>query len=401
MKKTTAKPTDETNTQISFTVERTNLHDFGYTRAGNVQGDPAVYGSYLERLMNGDLVDQKHKGLTEQEKAEKRKKIEELSKFLDESRKENARHEKEIESKKKQIEEYRSELLKGRTDRAEKPAEHERETFSPLKFSINLFILIFLTGYLFFFYVSAAYKALFQDTDTIALSMSQGIGSGTILPNPAELAEALQFNFMLLLVPFVFYAFGWAFHILLDMRHRAKIVFIGLLVTLTFIVDLLLAMRIHETTEFARWMIGGEKMAWYQSTTFFIILFFGFLVYVLWSILLDTLIREWNKYQSTLNLKKIIRHLRQDIKLLEQKIMPVELVQKEIDMLIDQVNTFFEGNLKAYIDQFTTGWISYLAPESMKDTKNKCLAIKEDFISSNHILPGVVKVMKPIKMIKI
>jgi hypothetical protein len=70
-------------------------------------------------------------------------------------------------------------------------------------------------------------------------------------------------------------------------------------------------------------------------------------------------------------------------------------------MLIDQVNTYFEGNLKAYIDQFTTGWISYLSPDSMKDTKAKCLSIKEEFMTKHGIEPGIVKVIKPIKKIKI
>jgi hypothetical protein len=401
MKKTTKTASEDANVQVNFIVERTNLHDFGYTRAGNVQGDPSVYGSYLERIMNGDLVEEKYDGPTEEEKMEKRKKIDELSKFLDESRKNNAKFEDEIKAKEKKIEEHRDTLLKVREQHHEKPEETEKNTFSPMKFSINLFILVFLTGYLFFFYVSAAYKALFQDPTTIAQDLLQGISSGTILPNPAELAEALRFNFMLLLVPFVFYAFGWAFHILLDLKHKFKLVFIIMLITLTFIVDLLIALRIHETTEFAKYIIGGEKQAWYQSTTFFIILFFGFLVYVLWSILLDTMIKEWAKYSGVLNLKKIMRHLRKDIKKLEQKIMPVELVQKEIDILIDQVNINVVGNLKAYIDQFTTGWISYLAPDAMKDTKNKCLAIKEEFMSKNKIVPGIVKVVKPAKTIKI
>jgi len=400
MENTTKKPTNEAGTKVVYTADRTNLHDFGYTRAGNVQGDPEVYSSYLERILNGDLVDESYKGLTEKERAEKKEKIKALERVLEETKKSNSKFEHDISIKEKQIEEHRAELLQIRQKRAENPEDLTRETFSTLKFSVNLFILIFLTGYLFFFYVSAAYKALYVDLEGIAERIAEGLSAGSIMPQPYELIEAIRYNYLLFLVPFVFYAFGWAFHIILDMRQKAKYIYLGLLITVTFIVDLLIAMIIHNNTESAKELMGISTLKWSQNRTFYIILFLGFLVYIIWSILLDSLLREWKKRQVTTNLKSIINHLRKDIKLLAEKIMPIELIQKEIDILRDEVNTFVQGNLKGYIDQFTTGWVSYLAPNSMKDTKTKCLNIRDEFLEKNKILPGIVKVMKP-KRIKI
>lgn len=391
----------EENIKVNYTTERTNLHDFGYTRAGNVQGNPEVYGSYLERILNGDLVDEHHKGMTEKEKNDKREKIKELEKVLDETRKNNAKYEQDIKTKEKQVEEHREELLHIREKRAKDSEELTRESFSTLKFTINLLILIFLTGYLFFFYISAAYKALYVDFEGIASRIAEGMSTGSIMPQPYELAEAIRYNYLLFLVPFVFYAFGWAFHIILEMKHKAKLVFLSLIIAVTFVVDLLLALIIHTNNESAKELMGLSAQKWSHNPTFYIILFLGFLVYIVWSILLDSLIREWQKRQITLNLKRIVRHLKKDIKTLEEKIMPVELIQKEIDILYDEVNTFIQGNLKGYIDQFTTGWISYLAPDNMKEVKAKCLAIKEEFLDKHNIQPGVVKVMKPAKKIKI
>ena len=185
------------------------------------------------------------------------------------------------------------------------------------------------------------------------------------------------------------------------MKHKAKIAFVSLLIIITFIVDLLLALTIHKNTESAKELMGLSAQNWSQDTTFYIILSFGFLVYVLWSILLDSMLREWRKRQITLNLKRIVKHLRKDIKLLEQKIMPVELIQKEIDVLHDEVNTFVEGNLRGYVDQFTTGWVSYLAPDSMKEVRTKCLSIHDEFVDKHNIQPGIVKVIKSSKKIKI
>ena len=401
MEKTTKPPESEENVKINYAAERTNLHDFGYTRAGNVQGNPEVFASYLQRILNGDLVDEHHKGPTEKEKNDKREKIRELEKVLDETRKNNTKFEQDIKTKEKQAEEHREKLLHIREKRSENPEELTHKSFSALKFGINLFILIFLTCYLFFFYVSTAYKALYVDFEGIASRIAEGSSTGSIMPKAYELYEALRYNYLLLLVPFVFYAFGWAFHILVDMKHKAKVAFISLLIVLTFFVDMLLALTIHTNTESAKELMGLATQKWSHDTTFYIILAFGFLVYILWSILLDSMIREWRKRQVTINLKRIIKHLRKDIKILEQKIMPVELIQKEIDILHDEVNTYVQGNLRGYIDQFTTGWVSFLGPDSMKETRTKCLAIHDEFVDKHNIQPGIVKVIKPAKKIKI
>ncbi len=400
MENTTNKPTNNNGTKVVYNTDRANLHEFGYTRAGNVQGDPEVYSSYLERILNGDLVDESYKGLTDKERAEKKEKIKELEKVLEETKKNNAKFEQDIKVKEKQIEEHRAELLQVRQRQAEKPDELTRESFSVVRFTINLLILLFLTGYLFFFYVSAAYKALYVDLEGIAERIAEGHSAGSIMPQPYELSEALRYNYLLFLVPFVFYAFGWAFHVIIDLRQKTKFIFLGMLIAVTFVVDLLLAMIIHNNTEAAKELMGLNAMKWSQNPTFWIILFMGFLVYIVWSILLDSLLREWKKRQITANLKSIIKHLRKDVKMLEEKIMPIELIQHEIDILRDEVNTFVQGNLKGYIDQFTTGWVSYLAPNTMKDTKTKCLNIRDEFLEKHKIQPGIVKVIKP-KRLKI
>lgn len=394
MENSSKKSSIEDNVKISYATERVNLQDFGYTKSGSVQGDPEVYTTYLERILNGDLVEENYKGITESERKEKWEKIKDLEKSYDETVKSNSKFEQEIEKKEKQIEEHRKEVLQIREKKAEDHEKLLRESFSPLKFSINLFILVMLTGYLFFFYVSAAYKALYNDFDKIASGLYEGISTDSIMPGPYELSEAIRYNYLLFLIPFVFYAFGWAFHVLLELKHKAKLVFIGLLITITFIVDLLIALIIHNNIQTARELMGLSTKNWNQDATFYIILFLGFLVYIIWSILLDSLLREWKKRQITHNLKKIIQHLRKDIKSLQDKILPPEQITTEIERLKDEVNTYVNGNLKGYIDQFSSGWISYLAPDSMKDKKNRCLSIRDEFLEKHNIQPGIVKVVK-------
>jgi len=311
-------------------VEYVNLQEFGYEKSGNVKGDPEVYTSYLNMLLNGDLVDEKFSGLNEDEKPEKRSKLKELESKLGETSQENEKINVTIKEKQDKIDVRREELLDIRKRFEKDPEAMKRETFSPFKFSISVFILIMLTGYLFFFYVSAAYRALYTDFEAIASRIAAGLGTGSIMPQPAELAEALQYNFLLFLVPFVFYAFGWAFHVILELKHKYKFVFLGGLIGVTFFVDFLLALLIHNNLEYAKELMGLATKSWAADPAFYMILFLGFIVYLLWSILLDSVVREWAKRLITVNLKKIVKHLRNDIKELQSKLVPEEPIRFDI-----------------------------------------------------------------------
>ncbi len=394
MAKTSSAATKkEPNVKVVHNVDRVNLYDFGYEKSGAVKGDPDVFVSYLNRIINGDLVEESYKGFTDEEKNERLKQIKQLEKQQKELEDGNAKTEAEIAEKEKTIEKHRNDLLKIRESRAKDNEKLKEESFSPMKFSINLIILVMLSFYLFFFYVSAAYKALYVDFEGIAESIAQGVGTGSIMPGPYELAEAIQYNYLLFLVPFVFYAFGWAFHILLELKTQVKIVYISLLLAVTFTVDFLLALIIHNNTEMAKELMGLPTDHWTQSSTFYIILFLGFLVYVIWSILLDSLLREWDKKHITNNIRKIIKHLKNDIKILESKLADVSAIKSQIIAYREDIATVMYGNLKRYLDQFSSGWVSYLAPANMKDVKEKCMILKKEFEEKNEIKTGTVKVV--------
>jgi hypothetical protein len=375
-------------------IEYVNLQDFGYEKSGHVKGDPEIYTSYLNRILNGDLVDEKFSGLNEDEKPEKRDRLKKLEAKLVETGRQNEEMNAQIKEKQDKIDVRREEMLDIRKKYEKDPEAMKRETFSPFKFGINLFILLMLTGYLFFFYVSAAFRALYTDFEGIAGRLAAGMGTGSIMPKPAELAEALHYNYLLFLVPFVFYAFGWAFHIILDLKNRYKFVLLGGLIGVTFFVDFLLAMLIHNNLEYAKELMGITTRSWAGDPAFYMILFLGFIVYILWSILLDSLFREYAKRAILLNLKKIIKHLQTDIKTLQMKLIPEEPIRFDIANLREDIGTVILGNLKSYIDQFTTGWISYLSPQNLKEVKVKCLNIKKEFEEKHAIKSGTVKVIK-------
>ena len=388
----TSKAPENDMVRVTHHVDRVNLYDFGYEQSGTVKGDPDMYIAYLDRIVNGDLVDTKYHGFSDEERVECVKQVKELEKELEEAEKTNEQFDQDIKKKEGEIDEYRQEMLNIREIRAKDNEKLKAESFSVVKFSINVFLLVMLSVYLFFFYISAAYKALYVDFEGIAESIAEGVGVGSIMPGAYELSEALQFNYLLLLVPFVFYAFGWAFHILLELKSKYKFIFLTLLITVTFMVDFLLALIIHNNTESAKELMGLATIPWSQSSTFYIILFLGFLVYIIWSILFDSLLREWDKRHITGNLKKIIKHLERDIKTLRSRRTDTVVLQNKINDYREDASVVMYGDLKRYIDQFSSGWISYLSPANMKDVKESCLILKKEFEEKNDIKKGIVKV---------
>lgn len=382
----------ESNERVFHHVDRVNLYDFGYEKSGNVKGDPDVYVSCLNRILNGDLVEEPYKGFTDEEKKERVKLIKTLEKQIREMEEGNEKIESDIKDKLKSIDKYRKDLLQISESRAKDKQKLKSDSFSPVKFSLNLFLLVMLSIYLFFFYISATFKALYVDFEGIAQSIALGEGTGSIMPDTYELAEALQYNYLLLVVPFVFYAFGWAFHVLLEKKGKMKIVFISALIAVTFAVDFLLALIISNNTETAKTLMGLPAMHWSSNPSFYIILFLGFLVYIIWSILLDSLLREWDKREITNNLNRIIKHLQMDIKALRTKQGDVAGLKSQIADYRDDISTVMYGNLKRYIDQFSSGWIAYLSPSNLKEMKERVLTLKKEFEEKHDIKSGTVRV---------
>ena len=68
-------------------------------------------------------------------------------------------------------------------------------------------------------------------------------------------------------------------------------------------------------------------------------------------------------------------------------------MRKQIENYREDISTVMVGNLKKYVDQFSSGWIAYLVPANMKDVKDKCVALKKEFEEKNDIKSGMVKVV--------
>ena len=114
----TSKAPENDMVRVTHHVDRVNLYDFGYEQSGTVKGDPDMYIAYLDRIVNGDLVDTKYHGFSDEERVERVKQVKELEKELEEAEKTNEQFDQDIKKKEGEIDEYRQEMLNIREIRA-------------------------------------------------------------------------------------------------------------------------------------------------------------------------------------------------------------------------------------------------------------------------------------------
>ncbi|MEJ0033853.1 MAG: hypothetical protein WDO15_27520 [Bacteroidota bacterium] len=111
-------------------ADRVNLYDYGYEKSGSVKGDPDVYASYLNRIINGDLVEEPYKGFSDDERKSVLKQIKSLEKQVKERDEANVKIDTEVKEKEKSVEKYRKDLLQIREERAKDKNKMKGENFS-------------------------------------------------------------------------------------------------------------------------------------------------------------------------------------------------------------------------------------------------------------------------------
>jgi hypothetical protein len=367
-----------------------NLRDYGFEKSGQATGSPNALKAELESIYQGRFVDESIKiGKTEEEKSQIREKIDLLRKEIVDFDKEINNLDFEIKNKEEEIVNYNKEIENFRLNKG----NHEGvNSFSQIKFSINLFFLVMLSIYLFLFYVSTVFKVFYFDAASIAKAFADGTGSINALPSPGEMNMALKHNYLLLFAPFIFYAFGYALHIVLENKNKIKYLYATLIISVTFILDFLMAYLIHSNISEAKEMIGLTPEKWSSSSIFYIILFMGFVVYIIWSILLDALLNEWKKRDvitRRLELIKEIKLLIDNLNIRKNEILAkINLNKQEIQKLdLDlQVYKIPVSDIKHCLAQFYAGWIQFLAGSARyKPTTDECESSYKIFLTEKKI----------------
>ncbi len=263
---------------------------------------------------------------------------------------------------------------------------------------IGLAILLLLTVYLFIFYSSASYSSFFKE-----FSISE-IGLANSIFDPQALSKAWKAGstelILIITKPAVFLGLGYLIHKSQEKKGAKKILFIGSLIFVTFIFDVIIAYEICEkiynikkTNSFQDVPDYSFKLA-FQAINFWLIIFAGFVVYLIWGLVFDFTIESHEKLDKV---RGAIKSKEAEIKVVEENIdnLKVEintLEEKEnknvaeinkLKELIDHT-TIIPKEIKQYLYHFMQGWVHWMSANLHNQPKQReCEDILNVFIKNN------------------
>lgn len=254
-----------------------------------------------------------------------------------------------------------------------------------VSFGILSLITLALTLYLFVFYTSTVYSAFFGDVSSVI---------GAIL-RPDAIQEATSKGrgalALIILSPFIFIALGYLIHTAIEENRKREeqgskpaYSLIASLILFTFIFDALMAYKIAESLHNYNYAQGLTDKQWlfsmiFSDINFYLVLASGFVVYIVWGLLLNNLLRTIKqmrpdnvmKYELERISNKISEHrkeLSEIIIKIEQLRSTIKNCQEAIADKSKRIAGYRGGHLvvdiprlRAMVGQFISGWNSFIA----------------------------------------
>ena len=244
------------------------------------------------------------------------------------------------------------------------------------QFYLGLIVLIPITFYLLVFYISASYSAFFKTFDPNA-TVTAAIFDANALSKAIE--DGWLEGVFVATIPFAFMGLGYLIHMFQKHKNWLSFVKIGTLFVVTFIFDAILAYQIEKKIyDFDKTPISPPFDVGIALTSpeFWGIIFAGFVVYIIWGLVFDFIMKEYENFDG---IKSFIRARREDI----------ENAHLEINKLIGKINPIKEeisgiegkiNDLQRTIDGFIFSNKHYLTYHA-EYVKGWFLAIADNFDS--------------------
>ena len=356
-----------------------DLREYGVEQAGTYKGGVEAYKGMLNKMRSGSILTEQDSvrlvAKTEETKNRIQKQIDALlEKYYElKSRADEIHNSRDITKGLVPIKQTEINLLKNQVDDIEntRAAVHNNKynTFSWGTYFFLVFLLLALSFYLLYFYMSVADFAL-NGVDPMSL-FQEGRLNIQLLPNLRRLIYLIINYPPLIVFPTIFFALGTAIHLFSEKGIRFRKIVIGLL-ALVFIGDLLLAFQVHEGVNEILVKANREEfksliVPVYADSRFYLVLFLGFGVFAIWSAVYYLLQMEWRKRNQIKMRYQRISRLQDEILELEEKRMlheteinhiaqRIENLSKEKDRMVLPVD-----NIEKNINNFRDGWNGYLS----------------------------------------
>lgn len=302
----------------------------------------------------------------------------------------------------KKIEDAKSEIEAIRRD----PSRVTNEKGSArASFIIGLVILAFLTVYLFVFYSSAAYSAFFK------VFQHNKLGTFDAIFDPQALANAFHDGFteliLIITIPAVFLGLGFLIHKFsndTESNRWANYAKIAALMIVTFAFDAILAYEITEKIynirrdkDFSGSMPEYNIPLAFQQINFWLIIFSGFVVYIIWGFVFNFVMKEYYKLDRVKvaieTLVEKIKGYKTTCKAIKAARAPLEAQVTQNEGKIKEWNIeldspiVLKSDIEHEVNNFINGWLAYMEYRAMPtDERTAVISKKEAFLTniSNH-----------------
>ena len=316
---------------------------------------------------------------------------------------ENQTIQNDIDQKNNVIEQTKDSIEDKQNEIARLESGH-KSPITRFKFWFSLSIVILLAGYIFVFYGSVAYLAFYgdkvmQETDVMPVFYPQAFSLGW--------SENVFMGLFEILLPTIFLGLGFLIHSSSNRDVVTKSIdrimpvlkVLGLYV-ITFLLDAVLAYKVTEEWADAQRPFAENPslfpepvtIGWcIQQTTFWLIIGFGFVAYIIWGMVFSNMLDFYDELTSNTNpiraLRRDIAALKSEIQRIQAEITPlrnkIDRNKGEISNLENRLNCSFwynVGLIKAVFNAFAEGWIRQLTVFE-RDT-NEAASVTRNFLET-------------------
>ena len=262
------------------------------------------------------------------------------------------------------------------------------------QFFIGILVIIPITLYLLVFYISASYSAFFKNFDSDKLFES--------IFDANALTKAMNDGWMeaifVCTIPFAFMGLGFLIHMFQKQKKWGTLKVIGLFLV-TFIFDAILAYQIEKKIyEFGKTLSSAPfdmKIA-FSSVEFWGIIFAGFVVYIIWGLVFDFVMKEHDNIdkikahirklkEDKSNCKTQIEALRAALNDLKQEIASINGKIAELQSKIDGF-IFPKSRYLLYHTEYVKGWLLAIASEiALGQDKKDALIVQCEKVAEQHL----------------
>jgi len=392
--KNKVQPTVEENKKIDFY----SYHNQGVGESRACQGQYHNLKTSLEALFHKFENDCKLKDI-EQQKLKQPYITEQKGKntALLNKTEELGRLKEQLTNEEKLIEKLKEDKIRVRNNPSEYGLESDRK--STIKFWIGLLLLIPLSIYIFIFYISTSYSGFFRNFDP-----SVDLFGGMFYPDAlreASIHGPLELGFIIF-IPFVFFGLGYLIHMFQQKKGILNTTKIILLFSVTFLFDALLAYLIDGKLYELKKVYGDPNFSIsyaLQSPSFWVIIFAGFVSYIIWGLVFDFVMKEHaDRDEIRLFIISKNAEIKNKLKNIVKINLRIDFVQNEINTLkerITELDTIIDGfifpikNYKSLSSQYLQGWQHFIAAElaiSSSNTEAKLQKCRDTYDEHIHLL---------------